>query len=152
VRSDGYKHRRARRPTNIGTLFAFILVCLGVNVLRRVNPERPRPFRVPFVPVFPILGVFMCLALMLSLPVMTWIRFVVWLGIGLVIYFLYSVRHSKLQRGVDVGDGRHSSADHQNVIVRFYRHSSHVRHCFATILIGMTDESVIENQQFPRTN
>src|SRR5215470_2191379 len=89
--------------TNIGTLFAFILVCLGVNVLRRVNPERPRPFRVPFVPVFPILGVFMCLALMLSLPVMTWIRFVVWLGIGLVIYFLYSVRHSKLRRGIDVG-------------------------------------------------
>ena len=66
--------------TNIGTLFAFILVCLGVNVLRRVNPERPRPFRVPFVPIFPLLGVFMCLALMLSLPVMTWIRFVVWLG------------------------------------------------------------------------
>ena len=90
--------------TNIGTLFAFILVCLGVNVLRRVNPERPRPFRVPFVPIFPIVGVFMCLALMLSLPVMTWIRFVVWLGIGLVIYFLYSVRHSKLQRGIDAGD------------------------------------------------
>ena len=66
--------------TNIGTLFAFILVCIGVNVLRRVNPERPRPFRVPFVPIFPLLGVFMCLALMLSLPVMTWIRFVVWLG------------------------------------------------------------------------
>jgi len=90
--------------TNIGTLFAFILVCLGVNVLRRVNPERPRPFRVPFVPIFPILGVFMCLALMLSLPVMTWIRFVVWLAIGLVIYFLYSVRHSKLQGGIDVGE------------------------------------------------
>ena len=89
--------------TNIGTLFAFILVCLGVNVLRRVNPERPRPFRVPFVPIFPILGVFMCVALMLSLPVMTWIRFVVWLGIGLVIYFLYSVRHSKLRRGIDTG-------------------------------------------------
>src|SRR3989440_4102844 len=89
--------------TNIGTLFAFILVCLGVNVLRRVAPERPRPFRVPFVPIFPILGVFMCLALMLSLPVMTWIRFVVWLGIGLLIYFLYSVRHSKLRRGIDVG-------------------------------------------------
>jgi len=89
--------------TNIGTLFAFILVCIGVNVLRRVAPERPRPFRAPFVPIFPILGVLMCLALMLSLPVMTWIRFVVWLAIGLVIYFLYSVRHSKLRRGVDVG-------------------------------------------------
>src|SRR6266536_293734 len=89
--------------TNIGTLFAFILVCLGVNVLRRVAPERARPFRVPFVPIFPILGVLLCLALMLSLPVMTWIRFVVWLGIGLLIYFLYSVRHSKIRRGVDVG-------------------------------------------------
>jgi len=89
--------------TNIGTLFAFILVCLGVNVLRRVNPERPRPFRVPFVPIFPILGVLMCLGLMLSLPVMTWIRFLVWLGIGLLIYFLYSVRHSKLRSGIDVG-------------------------------------------------
>src|SRR5437016_1602343 len=89
--------------TNIRTLFAFILVCLGVNVLRRVAPERPRPFRVPFVPVFPIIGVILCIALMLSLPVMTWIRFVVWLGIGLTIYFLYSVRHSKLRRGLDTG-------------------------------------------------
>src|SRR6266849_10673679 len=89
--------------TNIGTLFAFILVCIGVNVLRRVDPQRARPFRAPFVPIFPILGVLLCLALMLSLPVMTWIRFVVWLAIGLCIYFLYSVRHSKLRRGIDVG-------------------------------------------------
>jgi APA family basic amino acid/polyamine antiporter len=55
------------------------------------------------VPLFPIVGVLLCLMLMLSLPVMTWIRFVVWLAIGLVIYFLYSVRHSKLRRGIDVG-------------------------------------------------
>jgi APA family basic amino acid/polyamine antiporter len=89
--------------TNIGTLFAFILVCLGVNVLRRVAPERHRPFRVPFVPVFPILGIILCVVLMLSLPVMTWIRFVVWLGIGLLIYFSYSVRHSKLRHGLDTG-------------------------------------------------
>ena len=90
--------------TNIGTLFAFILVCLGVNVLRRKAPERVRPFRVPLVPFFPILGVIMCVALMLSLPVLTWIRFVVWLAIGLVIYFFYGVRHSKLGRGIDVGE------------------------------------------------
>ena len=90
--------------TNIGTLFAFILVCLGVNILRRTAPERPRPFRVPLAPIFPILGVLMCIALMLSLPVLTWIRFVVWLVIGLVIYFLYGVRHSKLRRGLDVGE------------------------------------------------
>ena len=90
--------------TNIGTLFAFILVCVGVNVLRRKAPERVRPFRVPLVPLFPILGVILCIALMLSLPVLTWIRFVVWLAIGLVIYFFYGVRHSKLARGIDAGE------------------------------------------------
>ena len=89
--------------TNIGTLFAFILVCLGVIVLRRTDAARPRPFRVPMVPVFPIVGVIFCIALMLSLPILTWIRFVVWLAIGLVIYFLYSVRHSRLRGGVDEG-------------------------------------------------
>ena len=89
--------------TNIGTLFAFILVCIGVNVLRKTAPQRPRPFRVPLVPVFPILGVILCFVLMLSLPIETWIRFFVWLVIGLVIYFLYSVRHSKLRRGEDTG-------------------------------------------------
>jgi APA family basic amino acid/polyamine antiporter len=90
--------------TNIGTLFAFALVCSGVIVLRRKDPNRPRPFRVPFVPVFPLLGVFFCGALMLSLPIETWIRFFIWLAIGLGIYFLYSVRHSKLRHGVDTGE------------------------------------------------
>ena len=66
--------------TNIGTLFAFVLVCLGVIVLRRTDANRPRPFRVPMVPTFPILGVILCAALMLSLPIETWIRFFVWLG------------------------------------------------------------------------
>ena len=89
--------------TNIGTLFAFILVCVGVAVLRRTDAGRLRPFRVPLVPLFPIVGVILCFVLMLSLPVLTWIRFVVWLVIGLFIYFLYSVRHSKLRRGIDVG-------------------------------------------------
>ncbi len=89
--------------TNIGTLFAFMLVCLGVIVLRRKDADRPRPFRVPLVPLFPLLGVFLCIVLMLSLPLETWGRFFVWLAIGLSIYFLYSVRHSKLRRGVDVG-------------------------------------------------
>ena len=90
--------------TNIGTLFAFILVCLGVIVLRRSDPTRRRPFRVPMVPIFPIVGVIFCGLLMLSLPIETWIRFFAWLIIGLVIYFLYGVRHSQLQRGIDVGD------------------------------------------------
>ena len=94
--------------TNIGTLFAFILVCLGVIILRRTDAARPRPFRVPLVPWFPILGVIFCIALMLSLPVLTWIRFVVWLVIGLVIYFLYSVGHSKLRHGIDIGDSEDS--------------------------------------------
>jgi APA family basic amino acid/polyamine antiporter len=90
--------------TNIGTLFAFALVCSGVIMLRRKDPLRPRPFRVPFVPVFPLLGVFFCGALMLSLPIETWIRFIIWLGLGLLIYFLYSIRHSRLRQGVDTGD------------------------------------------------
>jgi APA family basic amino acid/polyamine antiporter len=89
--------------TNIGTLFAFILVCLGVIILRRTEADRHRPFRVPMVPLFPILGVLLCMLLMLSLPVETWARFVGWLAIGLLIYFLYSVRHSKLRGGIDVG-------------------------------------------------
>jgi basic amino acid/polyamine antiporter, APA family len=89
--------------TNIGTLFAFVLVCLGVIVLRRKEANRLRPFRVPMVPFFPILGVFFCLVLMLSLPVETWMRFVIWLVIGLGIYFLYGVTHSKLHRGLDAG-------------------------------------------------
>jgi basic amino acid/polyamine antiporter, APA family len=89
--------------TNIGTLFAFILVCLGVVILRRTDANRPRPFRVPMSPLFPILGVVFCFVLMMSLPLETWIRFFVWLGIGLLIYFLYGVGHSKLRQGVDTG-------------------------------------------------
>src|SRR5438445_5268079 len=89
--------------TNIGTLFAFILVCLGVVILRRTDANRPRPFRVPMVPFFPILGVVFCFLLMLSLPLETWIRFFAWLSIGLAIYFLYGVTHSKLRGGVDTG-------------------------------------------------
>jgi len=89
--------------TNIGTLFAFLLVCLGVIILRRKDANRPRPFRVPLVPLFPVLGVIFCFVLMLSLPIETWIRFFVWLAIGLCIYFLYGIRHSKLRHGIDVG-------------------------------------------------
>ncbi len=90
--------------TNIGTLFAFALVCIGVIVLRRTDKDRPRPFRVPFVPLFPILGVLFCVALMLSLPIETWVRFFVWLALGLLIYFFYGAGHSRLQHGIDTGD------------------------------------------------
>ena len=90
--------------TNIGTLFAFVLVCIGVIVLRRTAPHRSRPFRVPLVPWFPVLGVIFCIALMCSLPVITWRRFFVWLVLGLLIYFSYSVRHSRLRHGIDTGE------------------------------------------------
>ena len=89
--------------TNIGTLFAFSLVCIGVVLLRKTDPNRRRPFRVPFVPLLPILGVLMCMALMLSLPILTWIRFFIWLGLGLLIYFLYSKSNSRLQHGIETG-------------------------------------------------
>lgn len=78
--------------SNIGTLFAFILVSAGVIVLRKKQPERKRGFRVPFVPLFPMISIVCCLVLMLSLPLETWVRFVVWLVIGLFIYFGYG-RH-----------------------------------------------------------
>ncbi len=76
--------------SNIGTLFAFILVSAGVIVLRRKQPERPRGFRVPLVPLLPGISIVCCLVLMLSLPLETWIRFFAWLIIGLGIYFSYS--------------------------------------------------------------
>ncbi len=86
--------------TNIGTLFAFVLVSIGVIVLRVAEPDRHRPFRVPFVPVTPLISVVACVYLMYKLPKLTWERFGVWLLVGLAIYFLYSVRHSRL-RAVD---------------------------------------------------
>jgi APA family basic amino acid/polyamine antiporter len=83
--------------TNIGTLFAFVLVSVGVIVLRSKDPGRVRPFRVPWVPLTPLISVVACLYLMLQLPRITWIRFVIWLAAGLVIYFLYSAKHSRLR-------------------------------------------------------
>jgi len=81
---------------NIGTLAAFVLVCLGVIVLRKTQPDLPRPFKNPFTPLLPVLGMLSCGALMAFLPQQTWTRFLLWLGLGLVIYFVYSIRHSKL--------------------------------------------------------
>ncbi len=87
--------------TNIGTLFAFVLVSAGVIVLRRTDPARPRPFRVPWVPLTPLISIVACLYLMLQLPGVTWIRFAVWLIIGLAIYFAYGYRNSMLRRAAD---------------------------------------------------
>ena len=81
---------------NIGTLAAFVLVCFGVIMLRITQPELYRPFRAPFNPVFPIMGMLSCGALMAFLPALTWLRFGVWLLLGLIVYFAYSIRHSKL--------------------------------------------------------
>jgi len=82
--------------TSIGTLFAFVVVCAAVLVLRKRRPDARRPFRVPFGPVFPVLGILSCAYLMLSLPVLTWVRFLVWLDIGMIIYWFYGRTHSPL--------------------------------------------------------
>ena len=84
--------------TNIGTLFAFVLVCIGVIVLRVREPQRVRRFRVPLVPLTPLLGIAMCVFLMAGLPRATWIRFILWLVTGLIIYFVYSTQRSHLAR------------------------------------------------------
>jgi basic amino acid/polyamine antiporter, APA family len=81
---------------NIGTLFAFVLVAIGVLVLRRTRPDLQRAFRVPGVPVVPILAILCSVYLMLNLPAATWVRFLVWMAIGIVIYFVYGARHSRL--------------------------------------------------------
>ena len=85
---------------NIGTLSAFVLVSIGVIVLRKTQPNLHRPFRVPWVPLVPILAALFCFILMLQLPLITWIRFAAWLIIGLLIYFGYGIRHSVLGKSV----------------------------------------------------
>jgi APA family basic amino acid/polyamine antiporter len=103
--------------TNIGTLFAFAIVCAAVLIMRRTNPEAKRPFRAPLVPLIPILGILSCLMLMFSLPEANWLRLLVWLALGLVIYFAYSRKrtvmshlahelsaHGASPRGQAVGD------------------------------------------------
>jgi APA family basic amino acid/polyamine antiporter len=84
---------------SIGTLLAFAIVCAGVLVLRYTDPGRPRPFRTPLVPFVPAAGILACFYLMSGLPVDTWARLVIWMAIGLAIYFLYGRRHSKVQLG-----------------------------------------------------
>ena len=84
--------------SNIGTLFAFVLVSTGVIILRYKDPGRRRGFRVPFGPVVPVLSVLCCILLMAGLPMLTWIRFFVWLVIGLVVYALYSRKRSEFYR------------------------------------------------------
>ena len=82
--------------TSIGTLLAFVLVCVGIMILRKKDPDRPRPFRAPFVPLFPILGILVCGAMIGSLGASTLLTAFGWMIFGLCIYFLYSRKHSNL--------------------------------------------------------
>lgn len=95
---------QAAELTNIGTLTAFILVCAGVLILRKKEPDRPRHFKCPLVPSVPVAGMVACFILMLSLPVVTWVRFVVWTAVGFAIYFGYGYRKSLLATAVTAGD------------------------------------------------
>src|SRR6266446_4396949 len=92
---------------NIGTLLAFVMVCAAVLIMRRTNPGAPRPFRAPFVPWTPILGIALCSLLMFSLPSENWWRLIGWLAIGLLIYFLYGRQHSVLAASLTAEIGHH---------------------------------------------
>jgi APA family basic amino acid/polyamine antiporter len=83
---------------SIGTLLAFIIVCISVIVLRKSKPDIERPFKTPWVPLVPILGASICFIQMIALPMDTWLRLILWMGIGFCIYFFYGLKHSKLQQ------------------------------------------------------
>ncbi len=85
---------------SIGTLLAFVIVCAGVWMLRGKRPDLHRPFKTPWVPFVPIMGIVVSLALMLGLNSLTWLRLVIWLLLGMVIYFSYSRKHSKVQQAL----------------------------------------------------
>ncbi|MBD3582894.1 amino acid permease [Flavobacterium selenitireducens] len=92
--------------TSIGTLLAFVMVCLGILILRKTQPNVERPFRTPWVPLVPILGILTCLVMMFSLPLDTWLRLFVWLAIGFAIYFLYGKKNSKLGKQTSYQDSQ----------------------------------------------
>lgn len=96
--------------TSIGTLFAFILVCIGVLVIRKKMPDAPRAFKTPLVPFVPLMGIITCLFMMVFLPFDTWIRLLVWMLIGLHIYMSYGIKYSKLGDGIMVRRGKNTAA------------------------------------------
>ena len=83
---------------SIGTLLAFSIVCISIIVLRKTRPDIPRPFKTPWVPVIPALGALICIVQMLALPLGTWLRLLIWMAVGLIIYFLYGINHSKVRK------------------------------------------------------
>lgn len=93
---------------SIGTLLAFAIVCIGIIFLRYKRPDLKRPFKTPFVPLIPILGAAICLLQMYSLPVDTWLRLIIWMAIGLAIYFTYSIRNSQLRKDAANDNGHNS--------------------------------------------
>lgn len=95
--------------TNIGTLFAFVIVCTAVLIMRKTNPETPRPFRCPLVPIVPVLGIASCLMLMFSLPAENWYRLIGWLAIGMSIYLGYGRKHSVLGKALRGELARHGA-------------------------------------------
>jgi len=95
---------------SIGTLFAFVLVCIGIMVLRKSLPDAIRPFRTPFVPAVPIIGILVCVYLMYSLPAESWYRLAIWMAIGIAIYFSYGRKHSKIR---EIRDGKIITKDRE---------------------------------------
>ena len=83
---------------SIGTLLAFAIVCIGIIFLRVKRPDLKRPFKTPFVPLVPILGALICMIQMYSLPLDTWLRLIIWMAVGMFIYFFYGTRHSQLRK------------------------------------------------------
>lgn len=94
---------------SIGTLFAFTLVCIGILVLRKTMPDAHRPFKVPLVPLIPILGIIVCLLLMTALPAESWERLAIWMAAGIIIYFLYGRKHSKVRKAAQEADDHEKS-------------------------------------------
>lgn len=88
---------------SIGTLFAFVLVCIGILVLRKTLPDAVRPFRTPLVPFVPIMGILVCIYLMYSLPAESWVRLFIWMAIGVAVYFSYGKKYSKVR---ELRDGK----------------------------------------------
>jgi APA family basic amino acid/polyamine antiporter len=95
---------------NIGTLLAFVIVCAAVLIMRKTHPDAQRPFRVPFGPVMPVLGIATCLLLMFSLPAENWLRLFVWLAVGLMIYLFYGRHHSVMARSRAAEAGKPGSS------------------------------------------